>query len=292
METLSTVADLREAIRTLRPYLKRIGFVPTMGYLHAGHEALIRQAREECDLVVVSIFVNPTQFSPSEDLEKYPRDLARDQGVCQRAGADLIFHPDPLEVYPRGHDTWVDVTELGEVACGKFRPGHFRGVCTVCAKLFNIVRPDRIYLGEKDYQQLQILRRMVRDLFMPYTLVSVPTMREPDGVAMSSRNAYLSPTERQAARVVPRALQLAREMVEHGEQETAPILTAIEASVTQQPLTQFQYAIIVDPDTLEPMRVLTHEARLLLSIYVGKTRLIDNTALTPKAPPPPVNLPE
>ncbi len=287
MDTLTTVAELRTAIRERRSYLKRIGFVPTMGFLHAGHEALIRRAHEECDLVVVSIFINPTQFGPNEDLEKYPRDMARDQELCRRAGADLIFHPEPHVIYPRGAVTWVEVDELTTVACGAQRPGHFRGVCTVCAKLFNIVRPDRAYFGEKDFQQLQVIRRMVRDLFMPLTIVGVPTVREPDGLAMSSRNSYLTPTERQAARVVPRALQAAQDLVEHGELETAAILNALEQAVAAQPLARLQYAVIVDPEHLTPMRVLTQEARLLVAIFVGNTRLIDNVTLVPKAPPPP-----
>lgn len=287
METLATIAELREAIRARRLQSKRIGLIPTMGYLHAGHEALMRRAREECDLVVVSIFVNPTQFSPNEDLDKYPRDLARDQELCQRAGVDFIFHPDARELYPRGANTWVDVEGLSEIACGAFRSGHFRGVCTVCTKLFNIVWPDRVYFGEKDYQQLQIIKRMVRDLFMPLTVVGVPTVREPDGVAMSSRNSYLSPTERQAARVVPRALQTAQQLVEHGELEVANIIGAIEQMVSALPITRLQYAEVVDPETLTPMRILTHEARLLVGIFVGQTRLIDNVALIPKAPPPP-----
>jgi len=287
METLTTVADLRDAIRARRPYQKRIGFVPTMGYLHAGHEALMRRAREECDLVVVSIFVNPTQFGPSEDLDKYPRDAGRDQELCRRVGIDLIFHPEAAEMYPRGAASWVEVEGMTEVACGAMRPGHFRGVTTVCAKLFNIVRPDRAYFGEKDFQQLQVVRRMVRDLFMPLTIVGVPTVREPDGLAMSSRNSYLTPTERQAARVVPRSLQAAQELVEHGELETANIIAAIEATVAKQPLAKLQYAVVVEPETLAPMRILIQEGRLLVAIHVGSTRLIDNAPLVPKAPPPP-----
>jgi pantoate--beta-alanine ligase len=286
METLTTVADLREAIRAHRPYLKRIGFVPTMGYLHAGHETLMRRAKEECDLVVVSIFVNPTQFGPAEDLDKYPRDLPRDQELCARAGVDLVFHPEPREIYPAGACTWVDVEGMTDIACGAMRPGHFRGVCTVCAKLFQIVRPDRAYFGEKDFQQLQVIRRMVRDLFLPLTIVGVPTVREADGLAMSSRNTYLTPTERQAARIVPKVMQLAQEMVENGELETANLIEAIERLAATQPLARLQYAVIVDPETMAPVRTLIHESRLLVAIYVGNTRLIDNVALVPKAPPP------
>ncbi|OPZ83311.1 MAG: Pantothenate synthetase [bacterium ADurb.Bin429] len=287
MEILTTVNDLREAIRARRSYFKRIGFVPTMGYLHAGHEALMRKAKEECDLVVVSIFVNPTQFGPAEDLEKYPRDLRRDSDLCERAGVDAIFHPEARDMYPIGSSTWVDVEGLTDIACGASRPGHFRGVCTVCTKLFNIVRPDRAYFGEKDFQQLMVIKRMARDLFMPLAIVGVPTVREPDGLAMSSRNSYLSLRERQAARIVPKTLQLARERVEGGEHNSATIITAIEELVAAQPLVKLQYAVIVDPDTMTSMRTLTHEARLLVAIYVGNTRLIDNCALVPKAVAPP-----
>lgn len=287
MQTLTTIMELREAIRGLRSYQKRIGFVPTMGYLHAGHEALMRLARQECELVVASIFVNPTQFGPGEDFERYPRDLHRDEELCTRAGVDLIFHPEPRELYPRGACTWVEVEGMTEVACGAARPGHFRGVTTVVAKLLHIVRPDRAYFGEKDFQQLQIIKRMARDLFIPVTVVGVPTVREPDGVAMSSRNNYLTPTERQAARVVPRALQAAQALVEQGELEAATILAAVEQTVATQQMAQLQYAVIVDTETLAPVRVLTSESRLLLAVHIGKTRLIDNLALLPKAVPPP-----
>lgn len=287
MDILTNANELREAIRARRSYFKRIGFVPTMGYLHAGHEALMRRAREECDLVIASIFVNPTQFGPTEDLEKYPRDLQRDQELCARAGVEFIFHPEARDMYPLGSSTWVDVEGLTDIACGAARPGHFRGVCTVCAKLFNIVRPDRAFFGEKDFQQLMVIKRMVRDLFMPLTIVGVPTIRESDGLAMSSRNSYLSLTERQAARIVPKTLQLAREMVEEGEHDAETILAAIETLVTTQPQAKLQYAIIVDPDALSPMRTLTHAARLLVAIYIGNTRLIDNCALVPKAVAPP-----
>lgn len=287
MEILSTIAELREAIRANRSYMKRIGFVPTMGYLHAGHEALIRRAREECDLVVVSIFVNPTQFGPSEDFERYPRDLAHDTELCERAGASLIFHPEVREVYPRGGSTWVDLEGLTDIACGAARPGHFRGVTTVCCKLFNIVRPDRAYFGEKDFQQLQVIKRMVRDLFMPLTIVGVPTVREPDGLALSSRNSYLTPSERQAARIVPRLWHLAQEIVEHGELDATAIIKSLEEAASAQPVASLEYAVIVEPATLTPMRVLTQEGRLLLAVRIGKTRLIDNASLVPKAPPPP-----
>ena len=287
MQIVTKAADLREAVHSQRVHMRRIGFVPTMGALHAGHEALIRTARDECELVIVSIFVNPTQFGPQEDFSRYPRDLAHDQVICERAGADVLFHPEVTEIYPRGNATWVNVeSSLTEVACGAARPGHFRGVATVCCKLFQLVRPDRVYFGEKDYQQLQVIRRMVKDLFLPLSVIGVPTVREADGLAMSSRNSYLTPSERQAARLVPRLWQMAQQLVEHGELETAKIVAELEAAMAAHPFVQLDYALIVDPETLQPMRVLITEARLLLAVHIGKTRLIDNAPLLPKAPPP------
>ncbi len=286
METVTTITALRDAIRGRSSPMTRIGFVPTMGCLHFGHETLIRAAQQESDLVVVSIFVNPTQFGPQEDFDKYPRDLAHDQALCMHAGAHILFHPEARELYPRGCNSWVEVEgNYTTIACGATRPGHFRGVTTVCNKLFNLIHPDRAYFGEKDYQQLQVIRRMVKDLFMPVTIIGVPTVREPDGLAMSTRNSYLGRTERQAARIVPRLWQLAQQQVEHGELESARIVAALEEAVAQS-IAQLEYALIVDPATLEPMRILTHEARLLLAVKIGKTRLIDNAPLLPKAPPP------
>ncbi len=288
MEIVTTGAALRQKIRERGELPKCIGLVPTMGYLHAGHEALLRQARAECDLVIASIFVNPTQFGPTEDLDKYPRDLAHDTELCTRAGCDFIYHPEARELYPRGASTWVTVDGLTEVACGAARPGHFRGVTTVVAKFFNIVRPDRAYFGEKDYQQLQVIKRMVRDLFIPVTVIAVPTVRDTDGVALSSRNSYLTPTERQAARIVPRACALAHELVENGEQNPAVIQGAVAQLVATQSLAKLQYAEIVDAEELTPIRLLTQESRLLLAVQIGKTRLIDNIALQPKGVAPPV----
>ena len=283
MEIIESITELREVMRAKKAYSKTSGFVPTMGYLHAGHESLMKKAREDCDLVVASIYVNPTQFGPNEDFEKYPRDIQRDSDLCRRAGADIIFHPKSHEIYPRNASTWVEVDGMTDVACGAMRPGHFRGVTTVVAKLFNIIMPHRAYFGEKDYQQLQVIKRMTRDLFMPITIISVPTIREADGLAMSSRNSYLSPTERQAARVVPRALQVARDAVDSGIIDTTEIIAKIEQCVQNQHMATLQYAVITDPETLEPLRVTTGEARLLIAVLVGKTRLIDNIPLIPKA---------
>ena len=288
MEIVTTGTALRQKIRERGELPSCIGLVPTMGYLHAGHEALLRRARTECDLVIASIFVNPTQFGPSEDLDKYPRDLAHDTELCARAGCDFIYHPEARELYPRGASTWVTVEGLTEVACGAARPGHFRGVTTVVAKFFNIIRPDRAYFGEKDYQQLQVIKRMVRDLFIPVTIIAVPTVREADGVALSSRNSYLTPTERQAARIVPRACTLAFELVENGEQDPAVIQAAVAQLVATQPLAKLHYAEIVDAEELTTIRLLTQESRLLLAVQIGKTRLIDNIALQPKGVAPPV----
>ncbi len=288
MEIVTTGAALRQKIRERGVLPSCIGLVPTMGYLHAGHEALLRRARAECDLVIASIFVNPTQFGPNEDLEKYPRDLAHDTELCNRTDTDFIFHPEARELYPRNACTWVTVDGLTEVACGTARPGHFRGVATVVTKLFNIIRPDRAYFGEKDYQQLQVIKRLIRDLFIPVSIIGIPTVREADGVALSSRNSYLTPTERQAARIVPRACHLALEMVENGEQNPSIVQAEIYRLVATQPMAKLDYAEIVDAEELTPVRMITQESRLLLAVQIGKTRLIDNIALLPKGVAPPV----
>lgn len=287
MQTVSTIVDLRKAMNSHRINMARIGLVPTMGALHAGHEALIRQAKQECGLVIVSIFVNPTQFAPQEDYARYPRELASDQLLCERAGADIIFNPLESEIYPRGNASWVEVDGvLTEIACGAARPGHFRGVTTVCCKLFQIVNPDRAYFGEKDYQQLQVIRRMVKDLFLSLQIVGVPTVREADGLAMSSRNSYLSPSERQTARLLPRLGRLAQSLVEYGELSVEKIIAAIESTVAEQPYVQLEYAVIVEGESLQPIRVLVNESRLLLAVKIGKTRLIDNVSLVAKAASP------
>ena len=287
METVSNILAFREAMNIHRIDMLRIALVPTMGALHAGHEALIRQAKQECDVVVVSIFVNPTQFGPTEDYARYPRELASDQLLCERARADIIFQPSVSEIYPRGNASWVEVNgTLTEIACGATRPGHFRGVTTVCCKLFHIINPDRAYFGEKDYQQLQVIKRMVKDLFLPVQIVGVATVREADGLAMSSRNSYLSPSERQAARLLPRLGNLAQKMVEYGELSVEKIIAEITSTVAAQPYAQLEYAIIVEPETLQPIRLLVNESRLLLAVKIGNTRLIDNVPLIAKASSP------
>ncbi|HLN61091.1 MAG TPA: pantoate--beta-alanine ligase [Symbiobacteriaceae bacterium] len=280
MLLLDTVAGVREAVKAARRTGKRIGFVPTMGYLHDGHLALMRQARAECDFVVVSIFVNPTQFGPGEDFDRYPRDLERDQALCQSVPVDAIFHPSVAEMYPPGSLTRVQVSGITETLCGASRPGHFEGVATVVTKLFNIVAPDVAYFGQKDAQQVAVIRRMVRDLNMDLEIRPVPTVREPDGLAMSSRNAYLSPEDRQAALVLSRSLQLAQARVAAGGRDLAAIRSEMAALIAAEPRATIDYVSIVDYDTLQPVdRLLEGKALAALAVRFGKTRLIDNCVL-------------
>ena len=274
-------------IATLRQQLARwrredpgavVGLVPTMGYLHEGHLSLIRRARAECDRVVVSVFVNPLQFGPSEDFARYPRDLERDRALAESAGADLLFHPEAREMYPGGEPVvFVDVGDLARRWEGAARPGHFRGVVTVVAKLFNLVQPGRAYFGQKDAQQAVIIRRMVADLNFPVEIVIGPTVREADGLAMSSRNVYLDPDQRRAATVLYRALQAARRELEAGERDGAALVAAMERVLAGEPLARPEYAAVVSADTLEPLdRVTAGEVLLILAARVGDTRLIDN----------------
>ena len=253
-----------------------VGLVPTMGYLHPGHISLIERARKENDMVVVSIFVNPIQFGPNEDLDKYPRDMAHDREVCEKAGAELIFAPEPSEMYPSENLVFVDIKELGNGLCGAKRPGHFRGVCTVVSKLFNIVLPDRAYFGEKDAQQLAIIRRMVKDLNFGTEIVSCPIVREPDGLAMSSRNLYLSPEERKAALSLSRSLSAAKELMRKGEKDAVKIREAIVAGISAEPLVKIDYAEIVDSADLSPVEKIEKPVLAAAAVYFGKTRLIDN----------------
>ena len=253
-----------------------VGLVPTMGYLHPGHISLIERARKENDMVVVSIFVNPIQFGPNEDLDTYPRDMTHDREVCEKAGAELIFAPQPSEMYPSENFAFVDIKELGNGLCGAKRPGHFRGVCTVVSKLFNIVLPDRAYFGEKDAQQLAIIRRMVKDLNFGTEIVSCPIVREPDGLAMSSRNLYLSPEERKAALSLSRSLSAAKELMRKGEKDSVKIREAIVAGISSEPLVKIDYAEIVDSADLSPVEKIEKPVLAAAAVYFGKTRLIDN----------------
>jgi pantoate--beta-alanine ligase len=266
------VEDLRKALEAAG----NIGLVPTMGALHAGHEALIQRARKESGVVVVSIFVNPLQFGPNEDYTRYPRALPRDLEICERNGADLVFAPPVEEMYPLPELTFVDVTRVSEHLCGAFRPGHFRGVATVVLKLLNIVQPHRAYFGEKDMQQLAVIRRMVEDLMVPVEIVGVPTVREPDGLAISSRNQYLNPAERKAAPVLHRALQEAATRIRSGEHDVAKIREAALGILKSEPLVRIEYLEIVDPLEMQPLSTISGSARIAAAVWIGNTRLIDN----------------
>jgi pantoate--beta-alanine ligase len=273
MKTVTSLPELRQALADLpRP----VGFVPTMGYLHAGHISLVERARAECASVVVSIFVNPTQFGPQEDLAKYPRNLPRDLSMLEQAGADLVWTPTPEVMYPSGFQTWVSVEELTRGLEGGVRPGHFRGVATVVAKLFNAVGPQKAYFGQKDAQQAAVIRRMARDLDFPIEIVVCPTRREADGLAMSSRNTYLNPQERQAATVLFRALSAAQAAYETGERDAEALRRTMRTVIEAEPLARLQYVSCADFDTLAELDWIDGQALLSMAVYLGKTRLIDN----------------
>jgi pantoate--beta-alanine ligase len=276
MRTIAAAAEMREAVRRARKEGLRIGLVPTMGALHEGHLSLVRACRETAGLTVVSLFVNPIQFGPQEDFARYPRDLDRDAAMLREAGADILFAPTVAEMYPDGFRTRIEVEGLQDKLCGASRPGHFKGVCTVVLRLFRIVEPDLAVFGQKDAQQALILRRMVRDLDLPTSLDIRPIVREPDGLAMSSRNAYLDPAERIAARVLRRALEAARATVASGRRETAEVLASMRAVLTAEPRASVEYAALVDPESLEPAPRARPGDLAALAVRIGRTRLIDN----------------
>jgi pantoate--beta-alanine ligase len=279
MEIVRTVAAMRAATEAARAAGRRVGFVPTMGYLHEGHLSLVRAARERADVVVVSIFVNPTQFGPGEDLSRYPRDLERDVAMLTGEGVDLVFAPEAAEIYPEGARTFVEVEGLSDRLEGASRPGHFRGVATVVTKLFEIVRPHVAVFGQKDAQQALVIRRMVRDLRIDVEIVVGPTRRDDDGVALSSRNVYLSADERKAARAIPRALAAARTAWERGERDARKIVATARAVLDAEPLLRLDYLALVDADTLDPVERAGGEMLLAVAVFAGKTRLIDNDVL-------------
>jgi len=267
-------------IRALRQKLSgTVGFVPTMGYLHEGHLALVKQARIENSAVIVSIYVNPTQFSPREDFGAYPRDLNRDLELLSEGGVDIVFVPSDDQIYSPEFSTWVDVEKVSERLEGASRPGHFRGVATVVAKLFNIVQPTKAYFGQKDAQQVVVIKRMVADLNMVIEIVVVQTVRESDGLAMSSRNIYLSPEERQAATILFRALTLARQLRLGGEKDAGKIRRQMTSLIQKEPLAQIEYVSIADAETLEELDLIDHPTLASLAVRIGKTRLIDNMSL-------------
>jgi pantoate--beta-alanine ligase len=273
MKSVTTLNELRSARLELPG---PVGLVPTMGFLHAGHISLVQRARAECASVAVSIFVNPTQFGPSEDLEKYPRDLPRDLALLEAAGADLVWTPTPEGMYPPGFQTWVEVSGLTKGLEGEIRPTHFRGVTTIVAKLFNAVRPDKAYFGQKDAQQAAVVRRMTRDLDFPLEIVICPTVREADGLAMSSRNTYLNPDERKAATVLFRALEAAKSAYDSGERNAEALRTLVRVTVATEPLACLQYVSCADYEMLEELETVIDQALLSMAVYLGKTRLIDN----------------
>lgn len=277
MKIATTIAEVRAQVAAWKKEGLTVGLVPTMGYLHEGHASLVDTAVGQCDRVVASVFVNPTQFGPNEDLEDYPRDFDRDKALLEAHGCHLVFHPSVEEMYPAGAATYVEIlSDMPKQLCGKSRPIHFRGVCTVVAKLFNIVTPDKAFFGQKDAQQLAILRRMVRDLSYGIELVGCPIVREDDGLAKSSRNTYLNPQERQAALVLSQAVRLGQELVAKGERNAVKVVAAMTAHIAAQPLARIDYVEAVDGVTMEPVETLQGTVLVAMAVYIGKTRLIDN----------------
>ena len=280
MKVFSTIAETRAATRAARQAGERIGLVPTMGALHEGHLSLVRAAKTESDFVIVSIFVNPLQFGPKEDLSKYPRTFERDRSLLEKEGVDVIFAPSDAEMYPRGAVTYVNVEGLSERLDGLSRPGHFRGVTTVVSKLFHIAEPDKAFFGQKDAAQVAIIKRMVRDLDMPVEIVVCPVIREPDGLAMSSRNRYLNPEQRKHALVLSRSLHRVEKLFRCGERQTAALIAAGHEVFRDESEARLDYLSIVDPDSLEPLEHAKSGALVAVAAYVGTTRLIDNILLT------------
>jgi pantoate--beta-alanine ligase len=276
VKIIRSIKRIQAAVQDLRKQNKTIGFVPTMGALHAGHLSLIKQARKENDYVIVSVFVNPTQFAPSEDFKKYPRRLEADSLLCKNEGVDIIFYPDAGQIYPKGYKTHVLVEGLSDVLCGKFRPGHFSGVATIVNKLFNIIQPDVAYFGQKDAQQAIIIQQMTRDLNMPVKIKLMPTVREPDGLALSSRNTYLTARQRLDAKVLFEALEKAKTMIKHGIINSKKIISAMRRIIQKKRSARVQYIEIVDLNELRPVRLIKDKVLVALAVWIGKTRLIDN----------------
>ena len=276
MDIITTVEGVRKQVKEWRKEGLTVGLVPTMGYLHEGHKSLIDKAVAENDRVVVSVFVNPIQFGPSEDLASYPRDLERDAELCEKAGANVIFHPEDSEMYFDDFCTYVDMDDLTKGLCGKTRPTHFRGVCTVVSKLFHIVAPDRAYFGQKDAQQLAVIRRMVRDLNFDLEIVGCPIVREEDGLAKSSRNTYLNAEERKAAVVLHKGLTEGEKLLQAGEKDAAKVIAAVREVIEKEPLAKIDYVELVDWNTLKPVNAVEDTVLMAVAVYIGKTRLIDN----------------
>lgn len=279
MDIVNKISEVRQRIRNARSEGKTIGLIPTMGALHIGHASLIKAAYDKCDYVVVSIFVNPTQFGPSEDYDKYPRDLNADALVCRQNGADIIFAPTVEEMYPEELISWVTVEKITNTLCGKSRPGHFKGVTTVCAKLFNIVCPDYAFFGQKDAQQAAVINRMVTDLNMPLEIVICPTVRDSDGLATSSRNKYLTKNQRTNALLISKSLLKCLQMVQNGVHETKTLKSEIRKTLEISPDIDIQYIAITDVETLEEFDIITENALVAIAVKIGTTRLIDNVLI-------------
>jgi len=279
MRTVTGIGEMKALVAEWRAAGRTIGFVPTMGYLHEGHLSLVRGSKKRCGATVVSIFVNPAQFGPGEDLQRYPRDLERDAAMLEREGAEALFVPAAEDVYPPGYRTYVEVHGLQDRLCGRSRPGHFRGVATVVLKLFNIVRPDVAFFGAKDAQQALIIEKMARDLDLDVEIAVCPIVRDPDGLALSSRNAYLSPEERKAATVLSRSLAEAERLVRAGERDAARLVDRVKDIIAGEPLARLDYAEIVEGETLEPAVEVRGDTLVLLAVFIGRTRLIDNARI-------------
>jgi len=282
MDIINNIAEIRKIVKKHKKEGKTVGFVPTMGFLHEGHASLIEKARKENDIVVVSIFVNPIQFGANEDLDKYPRDMERDKKLVSDVGGDYIFAPEVKEMYPEKLYTYVDVEKLSEGLCGAKREGHFRGVATVVTKLFNIVSPDRAYFGQKDAQQVAVIRKMVKDLNVDVEVVSCPIIREEDGLAKSSRNTYLNSDERAAALVLSKSLEYAKKLIGEGKLSTASIIESMKEFINKEPLAKVDYIEIVDRDNLNEVETIERPVLIAIAVYIGKTRLIDNCVYTSK----------
>lgn len=280
MQVVKTIREVREIVKAWHREGLTVGLVPTMGYLHEGHQSLIAKSVEQNDRTVVSVFVNPIQFGPTEDLEAYPRDLERDIQKVTEAGGDLIFNPEPSEMYPDHFTSFVDTTETTELLCGARRPIHFRGVCTVVSKLFNIVNPERAYFGQKDAQQLATIRRFVRDLDFDIEIIACPIVREADGLAKSSRNTYLSTEERQAALILSKSLAKGREAIEAGELSASKIIDIIEQNLHTEPLARVDYVEVVDFENIQRVETVGRETLIAIAVFIGKTRLIDNIIIS------------
>ncbi len=275
MKVVKTIKEMKEIVKEWKKQGLSVGFVPTMGYLHEGHRSLLKLAREN-DKIVVSIFVNPIQFGPREDLELYPRDFERDCQICSEDEVDVIFYPEVSEMYDKGFSTFVDVDGLTEELCGRSRPGHFRGVCTVVNKLFHIVKPDRAYFGQKDAQQLAVIKRMVRDLAMDIEVIGAPIIREEDGLAMSSRNQYLNNEERKAALILSETIKLGEDLVKRGEKDAGVIVSAMMNNIARTPLAKIDYVKIVNADSMKIVNAIDQPILAAIAVTIGTTRLIDN----------------